>query len=117
METTIHNNDSLQIHNSQVSGNDSGMIIFNDGERSNAGLFNVKFTQNSTNIGIIFNRGKYAVVEKCIFNDNRIIRDIYNLSDMTLDDVKIDDGNRTIENEGFILLKSDLHNVRDKIYG
>ena len=112
----IMNVDSLQVHNTDFRDNQSNYIITNHGNMSNLGIFIGEFIENNVK-SVIDNSGKSCSIEKTIFENNNSSEIIINNTDLVLINPIIKDGEKTILNEGHIIIKNESTNLLNKIYG
>ncbi|WP_296893920.1 TIR domain-containing protein [uncultured Methanobrevibacter sp.] len=112
---TIYNGDSLQIYNTNFKDNKSKHVINHVG--SNLGIFNSEFRENDVGESIIYNHGNFCSIEKSIFEKNISKNYIINESELFLTSPKIDSGEKTILNNGYILIRKSYYGLESIIGG
>ncbi|WP_405306018.1 hypothetical protein [Methanobrevibacter sp.] len=108
-----------QIYNTLFKCNNAQTILNNCRSRSTFGIFYSKFIENEVECGVVFNRGRYGIIDSTSFKDNLSCensRNICNRSDLTLNAISIAE-EKSISNEGYILIKSSPKNFEDIIEG
>lgn len=116
----IFNENLLQIYDTILKENNSGNIILNKDE-SDLVISNCQFIKNVISASVICNDGKSCNVSKTTFEsnilNNKAIFNIYNKSDLVLQNLKIHDSEKTIFNEGYIQIKKSSQNFEEDIIG
>ena len=113
----IHNNDEMQVYNSNfISNHCENVIVNNDNTRT--GLFSAKFIDNTVGLSVIDNCAKSFTVDKVHFKGNVISESSWNIinhGDMSLISPNIDDEGKTILNNEYISIKDSPQDLENKI--
>ena len=108
-----------QIYNTLFKCNNAQTILKNYRRRSTFGIFYSKFIENEAEREVIFNSGRYGIIDSTDFQSNlsgENSRNICNRSDLTLNAISIAE-EKSISNEGYILIKNSPQNFEDIIEG
>ena len=119
-ESIISNGDFLQFYDVIFEGNCSKQMVFNDRDRSNISFFNGKFINNSLRECVINNNSGYCTVEKTVFEDNissAHLKTIINKGEFTLAMPKMNDGEKTVMNDGYMFIKGLGSDFKSNISG
>ncbi|MDO5819631.1 MAG: hypothetical protein Q4P11_04785 [Methanobrevibacter sp.] len=114
-DATIINKDSMQLFNVTFRDNQSSNVLVNGEHEANMSFINGEIIDNKVNYSALFNNGKSCILEKVIFENQE--KNILNQTDMTLISPNIKDDGKTIENEGYIIIRKSSSEIRGKIYG
>ena len=116
----IFNNDSVEIYDSSFEQNMARNIILNECERAYLAILYGHIIDNDIARSVVYNNGKSAIIEKTSFENNLHNNDsfnIINLTEMTLNNPKINDSGKTICNKGHIIIRNSSPKLLNIISG
>lgn len=114
----ILNRGLMYLNNVHFKDNKSKYAIFNDEEIFDLSILNGKFIESNVDESILCNYGKSCTIEKTVFeNSCHNSRNIVNFTDLTLTNSKMRNGEKTILNEGNMLIKGMPETIENKIEG
>ena len=108
----IYNSDSMSIENTSFKDNRSKRILENFGH--SLGVFYCEFLGNDAEDSIIHNTKDNCTIDGASFENSNL--NIYNTGEINLNNPKVMDEGKTIQNYGYIYLKSS-QDLSDKIEG
>ena len=114
----ILNRGLMQLNKAHFKDNSAEYTIFNDEEILALDILNGEFIEKNVRKSIICNNGKSCKIENSVFeNKSPDSKNIINFTDLTLANLKMMSSEKTILNEGNIIIKGQSESLLNKIEG